>query len=291
LAPSGPSDDTPALLRVDSSLVLIPVRVTTVTGSPVAGLQKENFAVFEDGLRQNITEFARDDAPVSVGVILDTSGSMKNKMEKVEEAAAVFFQSANPEDEFFLIECGGRARLKIPFTPDWRSVYSEMLRARPTGLTSLLDGLSLALAHIKTARNARKAIVILSDGGDNFSRRSLRQLKNDLVESGVQVYALGIFDANYRVKHTPEERRGPELLDEVTLETGGRHFPVLKGDELASIGARMARDLRDQYILGYSPADSARDGRYHHIRLRLELKDDAGDLRTDYRQGYYAPER
>ena len=276
------------VLRVNSSLVLIPVHVTTVFGAPVNDLKKENFALFEDGVPQTITHFAQDDAPVSVGMLLDTSGSMKNKMPRVSAAAGEFFRFANPEDEFFLIEFSGRPKLKVPFTREWHDITREIERARPYGLTALVDAIHLALVHMKHARNERKAIVILSDGGDNFSRRSLRQLRNALVESDVQVYAMGIFDSGPG-KHSPEERNGPRLLSEVALETGGRQFPVSNLDDVPATGLEIARDLRNQYILGYSPANAATDGKYRRVNLKLQLPSSGGRLQTYYRRGYYAP--
>ena len=279
----------PATLRVNSSLVLIPVHVTTVTGSPVTNLKKENFALYEDGVPQTITQFAQDDAPVSVGVLLDTSGSMKNKMAKVSAAATEFFRFANPEDEFFLIEFNGRPKLKVPFTQEWLEISREIDRARPFGLTALVDALHLALGQMKRARNPRKALVILSDGGDNFSRRNLRQLRDSLLESDLQVYALGIFDSAPGKRTTTEERNGPRLLSQVALETGGRQFPVLGLDELAATGVELARDLRTQYVLGYSPANSAADGKYHRVNLKLEVPSPGSRLQAYYRRGYYAP--
>jgi Ca-activated chloride channel family protein len=280
---------TQTVLRVDSSLALIPVHVTTSHGSSVTDLRKENFALFEDGVQQTITHFAQDDAPVSVGLLLDMSGSMKNKMAKVCDAATEIFKFANPDDEFFLVEFNGRAKLKIPFTQDWQEISAEIGRAKPSGLTALLDAIHLAVAQMKDARHTRKAIFILSDGGDNHSRRNLLQLRDALLESDAQVYAMGIFDANYSVKHTPEERNGPRLLNEVALETGGRDFPIHSVSELDSIGVQLARQLRSQYILGYSPTNSAHDGRYRHVSLKLVLPIDSSDLRSYYRRGYYAP--
>jgi Ca-activated chloride channel homolog len=276
-------------LRVNSSLVLIPVHVTTASGSSVTDLRKEDFVLFEDGVRQTITHFSRDDAPVSVGMLLDTSGSMRNKMAKVSAAATEFFKSANPEDEFFLAEFSARARLKVPFTRDWGEIASEIKRARPFGLTALVDAIHLAVTQMKHARNTRKAIVILSDGGDNFSRRSLRQMRDTLIESDVQVYSLGIFDADESRKHTREERDGPGLLNEVALQTGGREFPVRSLEGLAATGDEIARALRNQYLLGYAPVNPAADGKYRHVNLRLALPAGA-ELRTYYRRGYYAPE-
>lgn len=277
------------VVRVSSSLVLIPVHVTTVSGSPVTNLKKENFALFEDGVPQTITHFAQDDAPVSVGVLLDISSSMKNKMPRVSAAATEFFRFANPEDEFFLVEFNGRAKLTVPFTHEWHDLSREIESAKAFGLTALMDAIHLAAAQMKYARNPRKALVILSDGGDNYSRRNLRQLRNTLLESEVQVYAMGIFDFDSSRGRTREERNGPRLLNEVAMETGGREFPVRNLDDLPTTGIAIARDLRNQYVLGYSPANSVSDGKYRRVNLKLELPTPGSDLHTYYRRGYYAP--
>ncbi len=280
--------ETQTVLRVDSSLVLIPVHVTTPYGSSVTDLKKEDFNLFEDGVQQTITHFAQDDAPVSVGLLLDTSGSMKNKMATVCEAATEIFKFANPDDEFFLVEFNGRAKLKIPFTQDWQEISSEIARAKPFGLTALLDAIHLAVAQMKHARNMRKAIFVLSDGGDNHSRRNLLQLRDALVESDAQVYAMGIFDADSS-KRSTEERNGPRLLNEVALETGGRDFPIHTGSELDNIGVQLARQLRNQYILGYSPTNAVSDGKYRRVSLKLAIPSAESSVRTYYRRGYYAP--
>ena len=281
------ADSSPALMRVDSSLVLIPVHVTAASGASVTDLKKEDFAIFEDGVRQTITHFAKDDAPVSAGLLLDVSGSMKGKMAKASEAAAEIFQFANPEDEFFLIEFNGRAKLTVPFTRDWSEISREIAKAKTSGMTALLDAIHLGIAQMKHARNTRKALIVLSDGGDNFSRRNLRQLKATLLEADVQVYAMGVFDGNYQVKRTREEREGPKLLDKVALDTGGRDFPIGKMGDLPEIGIQIARQLRNQYILGYTPPAMVADGKYHQVNLKLTSSEN--DLRTFYRRGYYAP--
>jgi len=286
-AKAAQADNSPALVRVDSSLVLIPVHVTAASGASVTDLKKEDFALFEDGVRQTITHFAKDDAPVSAGLLLDISGSMKDKMAKANEAAAEIFQFANPEDEFFLVEFNGRAKLTVPFTRDWFEISREIAKARTSGMTALLDAIHLGIAQMKHARNTRKALIVLSDGGDNFSRRNLRQLRATLLEADVQVYAMGVFDGNYAVKRTREEREGPKLLDKVALDTGGRDFPIGKMGDLPEIGVQIARQLRNQYILGYTPAAMAADGKYHQVNLKLTSSEN--DLRTFYRRGYYAP--
>ena len=267
--------------------MLIPVHVTAASGASVTDLKKEDFALFEDGVRQTITHFAKDDAPVSAGLLLDVSGSMKDKMAKASEAAAEIFQFANPEDEFFLIEFNGRAKLTIPFTRDWSEISREIKKAKTSGMTALLDAIHLGIAQMKHARNTRKALIVLSDGGDNFSRRNLRQLRATLLEADVQVYAMGVFDGNYAVKRTREEREGPKLLDKVALDTGGRDFPIGRMGDLPEIGVQIARQLRNQYILGYTPPAMAADGKYHQVNLKLTSSEN--ELRTFYRRGYYAP--
>jgi VWFA-related protein len=280
---------TQPTLQVNASLVLIPVHVTTANGATVTDLKKEDFVLSDDGVRQTITHFAKDDAPVSAGVLLDISGSMTNKMGKASEAASEFFKFANPEDEFFLVEFNGRPKLKVPFTQDWSEIRAQIRQAKASGLTALLDAIHLGIAQMKHARNRRKALVILSDGGDNFSRRNLRQLTETLIESDVQVYAMGIYDEDYSLKHTPEERNGPKLLDEVALDTGGRDFPLTSLDNLPKVGVEIARELRNQYILGYSPAAIIADGKFHRVSLKVEAADKDTELRAFYRRGYYAP--
>ncbi len=214
---------------------------------------------------------------------------MRDKMRKASEAAAAFFKTANAEDEFFLVEFGDRPRLAVPFTTDSQQVYHRIAGLRPFGRTSLLDAIHLALAQMKGARNSRKALVIFSDGGDNCSRQTAGQIKNALVESDIQLYAMGIFDPEDSRKQSREERNGPKLLDELAAKTGGYNYPVDDLEELPAISARISRELRTEYVLGYSPAGVARDGKYHRVRVTLAGPAEARQLRTYYRQGYYAP--
>lgn len=288
-----PSVDFPnANLRVDTSLVLVPVQVTTQLGTSVTNLNKANFRIFEDNVEQTITHFSKDDAPISIGLVFDASGSMHNKLRKSSEAAAALFKTANPEDEFFLVEFNDRARLAVRFTSIADDLYDRILHTRTSGRTSLLDAIHLALAQMKNAKNQRKAIVIISDGGDNFSRHSVGQIREALVESEVQLYAMGIFDpvdSSDKKKRPKEEVNGPSLLTELAELSGGTHYPVENLDDLPAISERIGLDLRNQYVLGYNPAHLERDGKYR--RIKLELVNDPGvpTLRTQYRKGYYAP--
>ena len=280
----------PAHLRVDTSLVLIPVHVTTPLGVSVTDLSKANFRVFEDNVEQPITHFAKDDAPLSIGLVFDASASMHNKLRKSSEAAAAFFKTANSDDEFFLVEFNERPHLRIPFTFDSEALYQHIVHTRTMGRTSLLDAIHLAIQQMKKASNARKAIVIVSDGGDNCSRYSVGQIKSALMESDVQIYAMGIFDLeDSPKKRTPEEVNGPRLLNELAELTGGRHYPIDDLNDLPRISERIGLELRNQYILGYSPANLERDGKYRAIKLNILPPAEMPALRAQYRQGYYAP--
>ncbi len=288
--PASPAagDTLPVNLRVDTTLVLVPAHVTTGGGASVTDLSQNNFHVSEDNVEQKITYFAKDDAPISIGVLLDTSGSMRNKMHRSSEAAATFFQTANPQDEFFLIEFNDRPKLTVPFTSDPDVLYRHVLHAHPFGRTSLLDAVHMASIQMKRARNTRKAILIVSDGGDNSSRFTPHQVQADVLESDMQTYAIGIFEPDVTRKLTAEEQHGPDLLEELAEATGGRHYRVDDIDQLASVAARVSTDLRNQYLLGYTSTNVERDGKYRQVKVNVTANG-AAKLRTYYRRGYYAP--
>jgi|SRR5579872_4655496 len=287
--PSGVDLPEPTL-RVDSSLVLIPAQVTTREGSPIMDLKRKDFRIFEDGAEQEISYFAKDDAPVSIGLLLDSSGSMRNKKQKSSEAAAAFFRTANTEDEFFLIEFDERPRLAVPFTRDTDLLFNEISHTRPYGRTSLFDAIHMALGVMKAAQHERKALVILSDGGDNRSRRTFTAIKGDVLEADVQLYAMGIFDPGGASHNSREEAEGPQLLDQLAELTGGRHFPVLNLGTLADVSTRIGQLLRNRYLVGYNPKNGSRDGRYRGVTLDLAAPVDAG-VHVQYRKGYYAPQQ
>jgi len=278
----------PANLRADVSMVLVPAHVTNGLGAPVGDLAKENFKIFEDGVEQPITYFAWEDAPVSVGFLIDSSGSMRNKMHQSAEAASALLKTANTEDEFFVVEFNEKAKLLLPFTSNSEQVHQTVSHVRPIGRTSLLDAVHLALTQMKKARNPRKAIVIVSDGGDNRSRYTFSEVKNQMIESEVQVYTMGIFDPEERRKRTPEEEYGPQLLGDLAQESGGKHYNVDDLDDLPATAERIGQELRSQYILGYSPGNVERDGKYHRIKVMLSGSK-ARNLDVRYRRGYNAP--
>jgi VWFA-related protein len=276
-------------IRVDSALVLVPAQVTNILGAPVTDLRKEDFQVFEDGVEQPITNFALEDAPLSIGLLFDISGSMRNKMKKATEATAAFFKTANPQDEFFLVEFSDRPKLTVPFTPDADELYDRIAHSKPFGRTSLLDAIHMAMGEMKHARNMRKALVIVSDGGDNRSRHTEREIKRAMLETDLQVYAMGIFDPEDGPKRSLEEQNGPQLLKDLADESGGREYPVASLNDLPSISARIGNELRNQYLLGYTPINSERDGKYRLISVRVNPQVLTRDLRVYHRHGYYSP--
>jgi len=288
MCPAIPADDireVRADLRIDVPLVLIPVQVTTELGASVPGLGRDSFHVFEDNIEQRIASFANDDAPVSIGLLFDMSGSMRDKMRKACESAAELLKTANPEDEFFLIEFNSRPKLVLPFTRDVDDVRRELVHAHPFGQTSLLDAIHLGLLQMKDARYSRKALVILSDGGDNHSRFSVAEIKEAIVETDVQLYAMGVF-ANDGVNNgTREERDGPRLLGELAGESGGRYFAIEDIQDLPAAAARIGQELRYQYLLGYVPVNAERDGKYRRVKVVVN----GPGLRARYRPGYRAP--
>lgn len=285
-----PPASLPAIhLRVDTSLVLVPVHAASAVGTPVTDLTEANFRLYEDSVEQKITYFSKQDAPLSVGLVFDSSGSMTNKIRKSAKAAAAFFKTANAGDEFFLVEFGERPKLMMPFTRDADEVYRKIVQLRPFGRTSLIDAIHLALVQMKNARNARKALVILSDGGDNRSRLTRGEIKGALVESDVQMYAMGIFDRDGVAKRTPEEEKGPRLLDELAAQTGGCVYPVDNLNDLESISATLGNALRNEYLLGYTPSNESRDGKYRQVKVNLVVSAGTPALNVSYRHGYYAP--
>ncbi|HTP88909.1 MAG TPA: VWA domain-containing protein [Bryobacteraceae bacterium] len=277
----------PGTIRVEASLVLIPVHVVTSGGASVTDLPKESFHLLDEDSEQSISYFAKEDAPVSIGVLLDTSASMQHKMRRSSEAAASVLQSANPADEFFLVEFNERPKLTVPFTTDADQLYRRFLHAGPFGRTSLLDAIHLASVQMKNARNARKALLIVSDGGDNHSRLSRSQVRSEVLESDLQMYAIGIFDGDAR-KRSPEEANGPGLLEDLAGETGGKHYRVDNLDELASVAHHISIDMRNEYLLGFTPAGAPNDGKYHRVKVTVNPTSGA-KLNVFYRRGYYAP--
>jgi Ca-activated chloride channel homolog len=276
-------------IRVDSTLVLIPVTVTDPLNRFVTGLDKDNFRIFEDKAEQEVVQFSSEDAPLSLGVIFDCSGSMGSKLQKSREAVSQFFKTANPDDEFFLVEFNDRAELVQKFTTNLQEIQNRLTFTQSKGKTALLDAVYLGLHQMKKARNPRKALLVISDGGDNNSRYTESEIKNLVREADVQIYAIGIFEPIASRGRTAEELAGPSLLSEIAEQTGGREFPVENINELPDIAAKIGIELRNQYIIGYSPKNQEHDGKYRRVQVKLVQPRGLPPLRAFWRMGYYAP--
>ncbi len=275
-------------LHAESTLVVIPVSVTDPANHFVLNLGKDRFSLFEDGVKQRITQFAGEDAPLSIGLLIDVSGSMGRKLVISQSAVAEFMKTMNPKDEALLLEFGDKAELTVPFTTDPKVIRDKMNSVQSSGLTALLDAVHMGLAEMKKAKNPRKALLILSDGGDNNSRYTATEIRDIVREADVQIYCMGVFESAM-IGLTPTEVSGPALLGEISDQTGGRVFPARSMSALPSIARRIGVELRNEYILAYAPSNANRDGTYRKIQVKLQAPDGLPDLKARWRVGYYAP--
>jgi Ca-activated chloride channel family protein len=276
-------------IHFDVDLALVNVTVTDPYNRLVTGLETDNFRVFEDNVEQEVVTFSAEDVPISIGVIFDYSGSMSNKVGKAREAAIQFFKTANPQDEFFLVSFNERAELTSSFTNSVEDLQSRMMLTVPKGRTALLDAIYLGLSQMRGAHNAKRALLILSDGGDNHSRYNESDIKRLVREADTQLYAVGIFDPLGYRNRSPEELGGPSLLSEVTEMTGGRVFAVEKLDDLPDIASKIGMELRNQYVLGYRPSNKAHDARWRKLKIKLRAPKGLPPLSVYSKTGYYAP--
>jgi VWFA-related protein len=286
---TAPAEGKEPAIRVETTLVLINVTVTDPMNRFVTGLEKEHFTLLEDKVAQDVAQFSSEDAPLSIGLVFDASGSMGTKLAKSRQAASELFKSANPEDEFFLIHFNDRPELVVPFTANTEEIQNRLTFTQAKGRTALLDGVYMAMNHMKKARNPRKAVIILSDGGDNSSRYTESEIKNLVREADVQVFAMGIFEPIAGRSRTAEEMAGPGLLTDIAEATGGRHFPVENLNELPDVAAKIGMELRNQYVLGYSPRNTTKDGKYRRVQVKVKQLKAMPPLKAFYRLGYYAP--
>jgi Ca-activated chloride channel homolog len=272
---------------MDVNLVLVSATVTDPYNRLVTGLEKDHFQVYEDGVEQEISTFSSEDVPVSIGVIFDMSGSMSDKVNKARQSAVQFFKTANPQDEFFLVSFNERAELTSRFTSSVEDLQSRLMYTSAKGRTALLDAVYLGLAEMKGAHNKKKAMLIISDGGDNHSRYNVTDVRNFVKEADVQIYSMGLFE---NAPPTPEESEGPSLLTELCDLTGGRLFRVQDLGELPDIATKIGMELRNQYVLGYKPSNKATDGRWRKIKVKVHPPRGLPPLNVYSRTGYFGPD-
>jgi Ca-activated chloride channel homolog len=274
-------------IRVAVDLVQVPIVVTDARNRPAVNLKKQDFALFEGDKRQEIRYFATEQAPISIAVLFDVSKSMTDKIDTEREAIRRFIENANPEDEYFAISFSDRPRLLDGPTQSADAIEEKLTSIEPGGSTSLLDAIYLAESQLESAQYQRKAIVIFSDGGDNSSHYTLRDIKKLVAECDVQIYAVGLFETFFF--NTVEERLGKKWLSEITDKTGGRTITVENRAKLPQVAAEISWELRNEYLLGYRP--SVFDGKWHKIKVRVSSSTTEHAFHAYYRKGYYSMER
>jgi VWFA-related protein len=270
-------------IRLDVKLVLIPVTVTDRLGAPFPGLPAEAFRLFEDGVEQQLKYFSTQDAPVSLGIVFDASRSMAGKLEGSRAAMTQFFRMARSGDEFFLVEFSDAPQLLCDFTTDTGRIEQILAGLQPKSWTALLDAVYLAVQHLKRAKNSRRSLLILSDGGDNNSRYTESEMKTIVREADVCIYSIGLAGG------APLLRRHLRLLRQLSEETGGRLREVDRLDGLPEAVANISAAMRNQYLLGYLPNNKENNGLYRKVQVRLNQPPDSPRLHASWRTGYYAP--
>ena len=278
-------DDTP--VRVQTDLVTLTLTVTDYYGRFVSGLSKEAFTVFDDGAEQQITFFSDSDAPVSIGILFDVSGSMTgDKIAKSRKALERFINTSHPNDEYFLIAFNSRAQLLLDRTRDGEAVLRKLTLVEPQKNTALYDAVYLGAERVTRGAHQKKAILIISDGQDNSSRYNFKEVRRLMKESDVVIYSVGIMDG--RDAGSMLGIQGQAYLDELSSVTGGKAFYPQTDVELDEIFERIALELRHQYSVGYTPKNFQPNGEWHKVKVKVKPPRGLPRLTVRSREGYYA---
>jgi Ca-activated chloride channel homolog len=279
-------DEAPKVhrLNMDVDRVLVYATVTeSARNRPVRGLEKKDFQIWEDKVEQKIVDFSSEDVPVSVGIIFDVSGSMKDKITNAQRAAATFFKSGTKQDEYFEVQFADRPKISSDFTNDVTKLQNSLLSVPTKGSTALYDAVYLGLNKLKESNNPKKALLLITDGEDNRSRYSFGDVRSFIREQDVQLYAIGILD--------PATGAGRDALAQLTDITGGRAFFPGSAFEMSDICKKIAAELKNQYVIGYRSTNTAKDGAWRKIRVKVSNQKgkDIASLNVRAKTGYYAP--
>ena len=278
--PQSASDDR---INLETAIVNVVISVTDPLGRFVTGLSSEHFEVYDDKIKQQIRHFSDEDAPLSMGIVYDVSGSMKERIARSVRALRRFIETSHDDDDFFLIGFNDRAKLVQDFTTSGDQLVNHLMFVQPKGSTALYDAAYLAVEKVQQGRHRKKALLIISDGQDNHSRYTYKELRNRIKEADVQVYAIGITDPADSLNGF-----GRSILEEMTRMTGGRSFfPNAYNDpELIEICTRIALELRHQYSVGFYPSDTASENKWHKVQVKVNPPKGLGRLSLSYRDGY-----
>jgi Ca-activated chloride channel family protein len=290
---------TAAKFQASAELVLVPVTVTDHYGKTITGLGAPDFMVLDDRAPQHIESVHNEDAPCSAGIVLDTSGSMRNALGTAKDAAQAFLETSNPQDEYLLLTVSTQPDTLSGFTNNIAALEQSVDAARSGGMTALIDTVYLGLGRMRQGNQPRRALLIISDGIDNHSRYSKRKLLREAVEADVQIYTIILDDgltggAATSIPFRPsmikkpidkgQENQWPKLLEELAEKTGGLHFHARSGAEAKQAAMKIGEALRNQYVIGYHPPESAAVGKWHRIDVKARVQ----DVHIYARDGYYA---
>lgn len=280
-------DVDPKRIDVKTDLITLTLTVTDLYGRYVSGLTKQAFTVQDDGKDQEITFFSDSDAPASVGILFDVSGSMSGeKIAKARNALSKFINTSHPSDEYFLIAFNRRAQLLLDRSRDGDAVLQKLTLVQPKNNTALYDAVYLGLERVSRGTHQKKALLIISDGQDNASRYNFGEVKRLMKESDIVTYAVGILGGND--SSSQSGLLGQAFLDELTSVTGGRSFYPNGDAELDEIFERIAIELRHQYSIGYTPPNFKPDGKWHKVKVKVKPPRGISRLTVRSREGYYA---
>jgi Ca-activated chloride channel family protein len=274
-------------LKVDVDLTLVNATVTDPLNRYVSGLEQEHFQIWEDKIEQKIEYFSSEDVPMSLGMIFDVSGSMKDKISTARDAAVTFLKTGNPDDEYFLVEFANRPEVASDFTTDISKLQSKIIFTPAKGMTAMYDAVYVGLEKLKAGNNPKKALLLITDGEDNRSRYTFQNVKDFVKEQDVQIYAIGITDEwNSQLS---AGRTGRAMLEELADLTGGRAFFPDSVYELEDICTKIAIELKNQYVIGYHSTNQAKDGKWRKLRLKVNPPKGIQHLNVKSKAGYYAP--
>jgi len=273
-------------LKVDVDLVLVNATVTDQLNRYVSGLESKHFQVWEDKIEQKLEYFNAEDVPISIGIIFDVSGSMKDKIGTAREAAATFLKTGNPDDEYFLVTFANRPEVVADFTTDVTKLQSKLLVTPAKGMTAMYDSVYVGLEKLKEGSNPKKALLLITDGEDNRSRYTFQNVKDFVKEQDVQIYGIGIVDewnSQLSAGHT-----GRAMIEELADLTGGRAFFPDSVYELEDICTKIAVELKNQYVLGFHSTNGAKDGKWRKLRVKVNPPKGIEHLNVRAKSGYYA---
>jgi Ca-activated chloride channel family protein len=273
-------------LTVDVELVQLPISVLDKDGLPVRGLQQANFTIYEDKVQQDITLFKHEDIPLSIALVIDASGSMSDKLERLHASAMTFVRESNPDDETAIESFADDVTLEQDFTRNQHNLSRALAEITPNGNTSLYDAVFLAAKHLnEQGFHDKKVLLVVSDGEDNKSRYKLKEVLSAIRESKIILYAVGLLTPD--PLFTPND--GKKALKKLAEATGGASFFPKNLNEVEEICKKIARDLREQYTVGYMPSNNQQDGSWRKIQVRVNPPKTISNIKVRTKQGYYAP--